>query len=50
MTNIKCAVIGMGFISSFHIDAIRRVGFAEVVGKGAPKEEETPAEEPATEE
>jgi predicted dehydrogenase len=30
MKNIKCAVIGMGFISSFHIDAIRRVGFAEV--------------------
>ena len=30
MENIKCAVIGMGFISSFHIDAIRRVGFVEV--------------------
>ena len=30
MANIKCAVVGMGFISSFHIDAIRRVGFLEV--------------------
>jgi len=30
MTKIKCAVVGMGFISSFHIDAIRRVGFVEV--------------------
>ena len=30
MTNIKCAVIGMGFISSFHIDAIRRLGFVEI--------------------
>jgi len=30
MTNIKCAVVGMGFISCFHIDAIRRVGFVEV--------------------
>ena len=30
MTNIKCAVVGMGFISGFHIDAIRRVGFVEV--------------------
>jgi len=30
MTNIKCAVVGMGFISSFHIDAIRRAGFVEV--------------------
>jgi predicted dehydrogenase len=30
MSNIKCAVVGLGFISGFHIDAIRRVGFAEV--------------------
>ena len=31
MANIKCGIVGMGFISSFHIDAIRRVGFAEVI-------------------
>ncbi len=30
MADIKCAVVGMGFVSSFHIDAIRRVDFAEV--------------------
>lgn len=30
MANIKCGIVGMGFISSFHIDAIRRVGFVEV--------------------
>jgi len=30
MAKIKCGIIGMGFISSFHIDAIRRVGFLEV--------------------
>lgn len=28
---------------------LRRVGFAEVVGKGAPAKEEAPAEEPAAE-
>ena len=30
MKNIKCGIAGMGYISSSHIDAIRRVGFAEV--------------------
>ncbi|MCL6087679.1 MAG: Gfo/Idh/MocA family oxidoreductase, partial [Actinobacteria bacterium] len=30
MTKVKCGVIGMGFISNFHIDVIRRVGFSEV--------------------
>jgi len=30
MAKIKCGIIGMGFISSSHIDAIRRMGFAEV--------------------
>jgi predicted dehydrogenase len=30
MADIKSASVGIGFISSFHIDAIRRAGFAEV--------------------
>jgi len=30
MAKVKCGVIGMGFISNSHIDAIRRVGFSEV--------------------
>ena len=30
MDKIKCAVIGTGYISDFHIDAIKRIGFAEV--------------------
>ena len=30
MVKIKCAIIGMGYISGYHIDAIRRVGFTEV--------------------
>ena len=30
MKNIKCGIIGMGYIGVYHIDAIRRIGFAEV--------------------
>ncbi|MCD4669769.1 MAG: Gfo/Idh/MocA family oxidoreductase [Actinomycetia bacterium] len=30
MTKIKCGIIGMGYISGYHIDAIRRAGFLEV--------------------
>ncbi len=30
MAVIKAALIGMGFVSKFHIDAIRRVGFVKV--------------------
>jgi len=30
MARIKCTIIGMGYISTFHIDAIRRAGFSEV--------------------
>ena len=30
MAKIKCGIIGMGYISGYHIDAIRRVGFLEV--------------------
>ncbi len=30
MAKIKCGIIGMGYISGYHIDAIRRAGFLEV--------------------
>lgn len=31
MERIKAGVIGMGFIGVSHIEAIRRIGFAELV-------------------
>ena len=31
MARIKVGIIGMGFIGVSHIDAIRRIGFAELV-------------------
>lgn len=30
MDKIKCGIIGKGYVSDFHIGAIRRIGFAEI--------------------
>ena len=30
MNKIKCAIVGTGYMSDFHIDALRRISFVEI--------------------
>jgi predicted dehydrogenase len=38
MTRIGMALVGPGFVGAHHIDAVRRLGFVDVVGVAASSE------------